>query len=905
MPETTQLPYNLFFLQFNNYYNRKVRKFDSLSDYASFVLGPETGVNRNFNPNDGIDAEATVNWAYKIPDYCIVTNTQGTILSRWFVIEAKRLRNGQYRMALHRDLFVDFYEEIINAPVFVEKATLQADNPLIFNNEQMTYNQIKRSEDLLKDESGIAWIVGYMASNAYSDAAKTIQTYVPGVPDITVAGISNYAYYNKTYNCYSKLNLMLNFFAGLTPNTLLAYKYMLDLFNYDNVSLDKNSTTDYGLRLSGAQGLAEVAIRKSLRKNGYNIRNQFTTLIGNFSTNETGILNQNGKLIYDSVSQKYYKVKVNYTFTSNTNKISAVDYNNTWGTIKTFFTDTIDNHTVSEYFSQVSPATINNAFIFDYAYKTYTVTVEEVSNLNANRSVTIPKADSRTHLVDAPYDMFCIPYGSISVNEGLNTSINSTIKEDGMAIAMEIAKDAGGNLYDLQLLPYCPIRDIITTTSGGQLWLQVNARNHAFITDANNNKTNVVIFCDKSQFTFNITKDLQIERPYVVDNVTYSSNKTTTNNDYTPSLTVDWGADAVITIPLDQIGLSNVTVTGININSINIPGGVGDNYFIQNGDNLIIHIQADEGDPFQLEFSITIAYNYVDNGVIYEHTLAQDTKVEAEQSMYRLTSPNYASSFDFNVAKNGGVDYINVDCNYKPYTPYIHLNPNFKNMYGNDYDDPRGLICGGDFSLPSVEDKWQTYQIQNKNYQLAFDRNIESMDLKHSIESKMDILNAVTGTITGAMTGAAGGALAGGPVGAIAGGVTGAAASAIGGIMDVNINKMLRTDARDLAIDQFNYSLGNIQALPYTLTKVSAFNKNNKIFPILEHYTATDVEKEALYNKIRWNGMTVMTIGKISDYLIPGEEQYIKGRLIRIEGIDDDFHTANAIADELNQGGYF
>ena len=48
-----------------------------------------------------------------------------------------------------------------------------------------------------------------------------------------------------------------------------------------------------------------------------------------------------------------------------------------------------------------------------------------------------------------------------------------------------------------------------------------------------------------------------------------------------------------------------------------------------------------------------------------------------------------------------------------------------------------------------------------------------------------------------------------------------------------------------------------------------------------------------------------MTIGKISDYLIPGEEQYIKGRLIRIEGIDDDFHTANAIADELNQGGYF
>ena len=35
------------------------------------------------------------------------------------------------------------------------------------------------------------------------------------------------------------------------------------------------------------------------------------------------------------------------------------------------------------------------------------------------------------------------------------------------------------------------------------------------------------------------------------------------------------------------------------------------------------------------------------------------------------------------VAKNGGVSKVNVDMTLRPYQPYIHINPDFKNLIYN------------------------------------------------------------------------------------------------------------------------------------------------------------------------------------------------------------------------------
>lgn len=310
-----------------------------------------------------------------------------------------------------------------------------------------------------------------------------------------------------------------------------------------------------------------------------------------------------------------------------------------------------------------------------------------------------------------------------------------------------------------------------------------------------------------------------------------------------------------------------------------------------------------------------------------EPIVINNTKIESQTDLYRLCSPNFNGLFEFNAAKNKGVSYIVASCTYKPYSPYIKVRPDFKGLYGTDFDDSRGLILGGDFSLPMTTDAWKTYELQNKNYQASFDRQILSMETQNNILRQQEKVKAITSTVGAGVQGGMAGGMAGslaGPigmsVGAGVGMVGGIAASAYGAYKDIQFNEDLRREAMSMTKDQFGYTLGNIKALPQSLSKTTAYNIDNKYFPFLEYYSCTKEEKIALANKIVYNGMTVGVIGKMSDYinntwsytLTEDEEtygpfvakNYFKGKLIRLESINEDFHVINAIANELYQGVY-
>lgn len=271
---------------------------------------------------------------------------------------------------------------------------------------------------------------------------------------------------------------------------------------------------------------------------------------------------------------------------------------------------------------------------------------------------------------------------------------------------------------------------------------------------------------------------------------------------------------------------------------------------------------------------------------------------------FRLCSPNYNGNFDFNIAdfmknyQESPYLEFNVDVNYKPYTPYIHVNPVFSGLYGNDYNDARGLICGGDFSLEQASDAWANYKLQNKNYQIQFDRQIQNME----VNKNLNRINSVTSAISGTITGAAGGALIGGPIGATIGG----ALSSIGGIADININELRYNETLDYTRDMFNYSLQNIQAIPYSITKVSSINSNNKLVPTLEVYKCTEEEEKAFENKIKYNGFTINVIGNFKDYILQGTEIYLKGKLIRYNSDSSkDNHYIKVLSEEINKGFYY
>ena len=167
---------NLTFLGgWSNYFDRRIRRDLILTNWSGYLheLQQSGRTNYyvefqgiNFNPADSVDTELIVNWPEDWnPDYMIEIDDHDHVLARWFVIDFERTRLGQYSCTLRRDVVADYYNEIMSAPTFVEKAMLPATDPLILNPEGMTYNQIKKDEILLKDETGMPWIVGYVVQD--------------------------------------------------------------------------------------------------------------------------------------------------------------------------------------------------------------------------------------------------------------------------------------------------------------------------------------------------------------------------------------------------------------------------------------------------------------------------------------------------------------------------------------------------------------------------------------------------------------------------------------------------------------------------------------------------------------------------------------------------------------------
>lgn len=780
----------LYCLAYNNYYNRQVKKEDALDGYLPFLLSdPIQGV--NFNPNDGVNTVQVINWNIEqLPNYIVCVDNSGNIHSRWFVLDAPRLRNGQYNLALRRDLFVDYYDPIITAPCFIEKATVDDSDPAIYNSENMTFNQIKTSETLLKDRTNCPWIVGYFARTS-GDAEGTITTLTGTTKkdfpvDIVLPGdITTWEYYNYTTNNFKsfpteilyKINYMDYFLPGPQKFTIKQFQITQSSSNIKIGSFEGYDLDNYPLKAGWGYNPLPTTFEVQSKIPFSRMQKDIIEYRGLQSKIDTSVfLRLQGKIIqaFDGTANKYYRIELEKTELINdefTGKDSQI-----YQTMKNAFDiETLgpDDHT----------------FEFQVKYYTYRIKLVEDSNLQTSYNIQT----SRYHLNDAPYDMFAIPYGDnlLIKNTGAENWTDFTSSSElAFSTAMSIAQkyQGAGLLYDIQLLPYCPVRNIIVEDN--IVDLQNDNLSYSVIEQAGNT-VGIILNVSNSSFSFNIP----LENPIEITN----------------------------------------------------------------------------------------------------------KKEQALCDMYRLCSPNYNGLFEFNVAENDGLNSFNVDCTYIPFNPYIHMNPDFKNLYGADFDDSRGLIVGGDFSLPVVTDQWETYKLNNKNYEQIFNRQIQNMEVNNAIQREREIWGAVAGGINAGTQGAMTGALVGGPIGAIVGGLIGGATSGIAGARDVTLNDRARAEALDYTKDQFGYQLGNIRALPDAIAKTTAYTKNNKIFPFLEFYTCTDVEKKALANKIKFNGMTVMRIGTIKEF-IQVEPSYIKGQLIRIENFEEDFHILNEIANEVNKG---
>ena len=954
---------NLLILKgFNNYFNRKIKKYSDLDDYKTNSSKYYIFSDINFNPNDGViteqvlgsenqkDSGNLLDWENDgSPDYIVCYKTvPGTIIvddeevetavdvvvSRWFVTESVRTRAGQYKLALKRDVIADHLEQILSNPCFVEKGFVEATSPLIFNEEGVGFNEIKQSETMLKDETGIPWIVLYIAKNystdgggneqtvpiegkmildtsqvlSYSDLpwsgieagtnmSNTTQTRrIPGAGEINLSPITASKLYvygvGKYLDSPWRINIRNYFDAttntwGVDKNTSniseIGVEKRVELnthgiyLTYKDINLTPaNTFVKWGSNNNGDKVVGfyfpfeegEGKIRYGNAPTSALFQQMIKWPSGSGSTAILDYLNAKKTLMENDTSHSpkpgspnveayaggpqsflpaanllaynnkivtadninYYRIKI----TRATNYSRPLDkfviaYN---GKITGSATNNLTTHLMSYHQLPDSTPNIENTTtetFFEHAW--FDVQYERVTGDLLR--FTMPTPTSRNTLNDAAYDMLVLPYGAIDFkvpNDNnpptADLSFKSS-KEASMGMARSIAAKIGEALYDMQLLPYCPYRQIVeqyaedgyidlgrTSPFPSGAWSGIYKINSSGDTPSRSNSKSFGLWCITSHDTFNIIHT--IETPTTDDPVEY--------------------------------------------------------------------------------------------------------KLFSASKKFRLVSPNYSSVFEFNPLKNKGVTIFNVDFTYKPYNPYIHIAPYFNSegLYGVDTNDQRGLVLQGDFSVGYYSDKWANYQIQNANYDNIFNRQIQNIDSMQKLEREqtrtqygMNIATEFLG-LGGGLKGASAGS-AGGPWGALIGGIAGTvgggAGSIAGAALDERWMNWSQQEARSYAIDMYNYNLGNVKALPYGLAKSDALTENFKYFPFIEEYDCTEIEKEIFRNKLRYDGMTVGAIGTISSYLpAEGPEwdfQMLKGRMIMAENIADDFHIVDAIYQEVLKGFYY
>lgn len=817
----------------NNYLNRKVildgvRNIEEVQSNSKVIdvypKYPQT--NLNIATGDSLSCEVKVstdtNYGVisEMPDYAVIYTQKDngeTELTRWFVDSYSKIVGTQYSVKLIRDTRADYFSAIMNAPTFVEKGYVLPNNPLIFNQEGMSFNEIKSSEHFINKDKNGPYIVGYIARSDEEDQdysiTATTDAYQPQGDIPTLASLPS-----KIRNALTRgevnvvdSNYPIVFDINVKRITKITTTIQITSTSIRETRLYVSGNSTYRIEY-GSDNLSGTAVltgqiiypnfgqvyKDAIARLDLSLyRGQMDDFI---AANQTYILSdqvmQYNNLVYQDAGV-YYQIVfsalplnlfIDLDLSNNNNLY--VDSNNAFqqaadltdGVIKT---DTIKNGNVH------------------VDYQVYSVSKRVVNGPPV--SGTIPT--TRRKLIDAPYDMFFMPYGDeaqvLNVESGVPRYYQMD-KNVQMAMAMEFAKKLGVRLYDLQLLPYCPIEMLVDNDSNLRLSVLTENVDYTLIKDGNDAIKGCVFFSSVSK------------RSFQIDTSTFLANTT--------------GSDS------------------------------------------------------------------------YE------IKVDNECRKYRLVSPNFNGIYEFSKQQNGGsVDYMNIDLHYKPHQPFIRVSLHYGGIYtydsyNPDIKDARGLILGGDYSLPILSDAWTNYEIQNKNYQVMFNRDISNMKINQEIAREQMFIKNLTGVVGGIGGGAIAGASKGGVYGAIAGAIGGGLLSGANAYLSTDWLARSQSEQRNYATDKFTYSLQNIQAIPYSLTKVSALNNTFKNFPVLEIYTATETEITAFKNKLKYSGFTIMAIGTLREYCNELDENFVQGQLIRLEDATIDSNVANAIREEVAKG---
>lgn len=755
---------------------------------------------------------------------------------RWFITGVTETRNGQFQYTLVRDVFSDYYGSISDVPTIINRANqITAVTQQAQYKKTLSLSQIKTGEITLNDGIGNGWIYVYFAKNA---ALTTGGSY------FSVAKVNNAINDTVVLTDAMKSDLgkklivlddmMIDFYLWLQPDINENRAYYLYEGDYTKLVPYVSSKS-----LVGDKPFFDVLEEDpTTDEMMYYIRRHYSEYKSYAISQNQYVVNEqynalvglNGQVIKDSEG-KLYTVRVDDVAGSE-HDVYASDE------MVIAFAEEFDLNPISK-----KVGDDRKALTFKLKGKCYNISFTEVKDTSAYYvSIPVSWINNRAVTTNCLYDIMAFPVECTVLTKSLKSDssvytsqVINTTYADTINFVQALKTSMGDAVYDIQWLPYGPIEP---TTSSSTYYDLTNKLSGDKKTNWSNNTSTIT---------------------------TTEGDETTTSR----SEKVIHDSTVVNQVICGCVSTETGTVQA-NVAWINLTSNV-----ISRRVNMDI---------------ISVGNDYMAN------------RLANEEYMYRLCGPNWNSTFEFSAVNNGGFKGYYIDVTLKPYNPFVRVQPIFGNMYGSNFNDPRGLILKGDFSIEQCTEAFRNYQLNNRNYELVFNRQIQSLDLKNSVANRMDELNSGLDTLsifTGGLKGASQGALSGATTGSIGGAAIGAGigatAATIGGIADLTLNdsirdmnRSIRMDARDASIKQYQYQLGNIQALPNTLSRSSSFDAMYRIYPVLEIYSCSESEKLQTELAVKWCGIDINQMSTIDEQYENGTgELYIAATLLRTEGLND------------------
>lgn len=516
----------LYLYSYNNYYNRQIKRETAIPNYGTPL---KTFENINFIPGNGIRTTHIINYSEdftKQPNYVIVQNNDSTF-TRWFVINIQRLRGFQYELTLKRDVIADYFSDVVNNSIcIVQKGYVPSNSVLLYNKEQQNYNMIKQNEIFIRDKSKSGYIVGFIANNVFDSDTLVEGKFTSNVnADYTYTNITDFNN-NFVYASYTAI-------GSTTPSQKakvfksLKLKYKNVCLNYTtyqggrslikdieinnnivNVLSSSSTAKIFEATTSGQTALSSNQALEFMNTLGVNIANNdiFNNLKNDLGGDDYAIYNSminnfDGKIV--KIGTEYYNISISSSSTeSSYTDIPSNKLSKYIGFVPNNISNYINNH-FTNWDNKGTSATVSD-IQYQEKHEDYYL---HLTIAQTNAKITIPKYENRTHLVDAPYDMFMIPYSDTMLYT-INGTLYTANKSLAINIAQAIGQEAGtSGSYDIQIVPYNPIQSSISSAFyyGG---CDFSNQDYTFIKNGSNENIGAIIWCSKSSFKFQATDGL-------------------------------------------------------------------------------------------------------------------------------------------------------------------------------------------------------------------------------------------------------------------------------------------------------------------------------------------------------------------------------------------------------------